>query len=1073
MRFAIILATCLALGLSAQAAESRYARLPLTFEPNVGQAPLSAQYVARGARYSVRLERTGPVLLSREGEQFALGFPGSKVQDRGQVGTPLAATTNYLLGNKPAGWHRKVANFASVRYAQLYPGIDIVYYGQDGSLEYDFEIAPQADPSAIRIRGGKARLNGNGDLTFEGSEFSQHRPVAYQMRDGQRRAVEVEYSVLANGDVALQLGEYDHARELIVDPTLGYASYFGGSGNDAITSIKVDATGALFATGFTTSTNFKTTAGALQTTYKGRGTTQAAFAFGDAFVAKFSPSGALVYSTYFGGTDDEMASAIAIDAAGNAYVAGATRSQDFPVSAGAFQSRFGGSAEDFFFSRGDVFVAKFSPDGSRIVYATYIGGSLNEGAWGIVVDGSGNVTVVGDTLSTNFPTTTDAISRNFRGSANSSIWPSGDGFIAKLNATGASLTYGTYIGGQSHDLARSVALDSQGNAYVCGYTFSSNFPTTAGAYQTAFRGVETSNYDLSADDGWVLKLSPQNTVVYSTYLGGSNRDSAFGIAVDATGNAYVTGRSRSIDFPVTAGAVRSTYGGSGANGNANDIVQGDAFVAKLNPAGSGLLYATYLGGAGDDIGAEIVTDAAGNIYVTGFTLSGNFPVSADALQKTFAGFGGQGFDIIGAPPPAGIANTGDAFVSKLSAQGALVYSSYFGGTQDDGGYALALDSAGNIYVGGNTLSPALALGAGAVQSAYGGTGTSPRGDGFLAKFDFGGRLAGAPAKVSFTSSSPTSGSVSAALAAPVVVEVLDAANLPLAGVTVTFSGTNATANPSAATTGADGRAATTVTLGSTLGAARVTASVAGLASIQLDLSVNPAGPVPTISAVVNGASFLPVLAPGSWLTVGGAKLNSVRADATSVPMPTTLGGVRVRVNGSLIPLLVVLENQINAQLPYSTPLGNATLTVEVNGVVSASFPFTVSATAPGIFLFGNNRAVAQNVALDGTLTVNTSDNPIAPGRSMIVYITGQGALDNPVADGDFAGSSPLSRPRAAYSITVGTKPVVIDFLGMTPGQISLVQANIRIPADLTAGDYPVVVTIGGQASNGPSITIKP
>lgn len=1057
-------------------AASQYTRFPLNFEPNVGQAPVSTQYLARGARYSVRLEKTKTLLTSSEDKVFAISFPGANAQEPGIVGAPLLATTNYLIGNNPKAWRRGIANFSSVRYRALFPGVDIVYYGQEGQLEYDFEVAPGADASKIRIRfsgGGRPSIDANGEIVFTGTELRQKKPVAYQESGGNRVEVTASYRIAQNGEVELALGEYDRAKKLTIDPTLAYSSFFGGSGNDAITSIRVDATGALYATGHTTSSNFRTSSGALQTSYKGRGSASGTLAFGDAFVAKFSPSGALVYSTYFGGNGEDLGTSIAIDAAGNAYVAGATSSTDFPVSATAVQRLFGGVSEDFFLSRGDAFVAKLSPDGKQIVYATYLGGSLNDGAWGIAVDSGGNAVVVGDTFSTNFPTTANAISRNFRGSANVAIWASGDGWVAKLNATGSTLTYGSYLGGQSSDLARSVALDAEGNAFICGYTFSSNFPVTVGAYQTQFRGVETSNYNNAADDGWVMKLSPQNTLVYSTYLGGSARDSAFGIAVDAAGNAYVTGRTMSSNFPVTSGAVRAAFGGSGANGNANDLVQGDGFLVKLNPAGSALLYSTFIGGSGDDIGSEVAVDAQGNIYVTGFTLSSNFSVSPDALQRTFGGFGGQGFPIEGAPAPAGIANTGDAYLLKLNAQGVMQYASYFGGSQDDAAYGLAVDSAGNVYIAGNTLSPTLTLGTGPVQAAYGGTGTSPRGDGFLAKFDFGGRFAAVPAKLSFVAGAPSSGIVGGALAAPVTVEVLDASNAPAEGVVVGFSATNATVNPASATTGSNGRATTQVTLGATTGTAKLTVTVAGLAPITFDITINPAGAVPTVAAVVNGASFVADLAPGSWITVGGTNLAPARADLTSLPMPTILGGVRVRVNGVAIPLLVVLGTQINGQLPFETPLGQGSLTVEVNGVQSASFPIVVKATAPGIFVFGDNRAVAQNVADDGALTVNTADNPVRPGKSMIVYLTGQGALDNPVATGTAAGGSPLSIPVASYSVTVGGKPAIIDFLGMTPGQVALVQANIRIPADLTPGDYAVVATIGGQIGNGPKITVQP
>lgn len=1054
-----------------------YTRMPMSFEPNVGQAPAGTHYVARGPRYSVRLENDGPVLLlapasKTPARRIAVSFPGARSSMKPEPVGELAGKVNYLLGNQRKNWHRNVPTYQRVQYKAVYPGIDVIYYGHQGRLEYDFQVAPHADPSRIRLHfegAGNARLDASGDLVFDraGDAFRQHQPVAYQERGGIRASVESRYRLLSGGDAALELGSYDASLPLVIDPTLSYATYLGGAGNEGITSIKVDATGALYVAGFTSSTSFKVVGG-VQSSYKGRIASDEFYGFGDAFVAKFGPTGSLVYSTYLGGKADDVAMALAIDGSGSAYVAGATRSTDFPVTPGTVQTKYAGSSPDPFFSAGDAFVVKLSADGSRIVYGTYLGGSMNDGALGIAVDENGNVAVVGVTLSTDFPTTSDAVSRAFRGAANISITPSGDAFLARLNATATTLLYSTYLGGRSHDFARAVALDPQGNAYICGSTYSSDFPVTEGVVQKTFRGVETSdNYDAAADDAWVMKIGSQGTLVYSTFLGGSYRDAALGIAVDGSGNAYVTGHTMSTNFPVTN---HSTYAGRGANGFAGDVVQGDAFVSKLNATGSALIYSTYLGGSGDEVGIDIAVDAAGNAYVAGFTLSKNFPVSGDALQKTFAGFGGQGFAIDG-PPPEGITNFGDAFITRLDPQGTPSYSSFFGGPGDDFAMAVAVDGGGNIYIAGNTVSSSLPLSSNPVQPAYGGGGNTlfPRGDAFLARFDFGGTLPAVPATISFLPPDATSGAAGSTL--PVTVQVADAQGVAISGLTVTFSGTNAAVNPATAATSDSGRASTTVTLGSIAGAAQVTASVAGLASINLNLTVTAAVAGPVVQSVVNGASFLHKVAPGSLITLFGTGLATDRADATSVPLPTALGGVKVRVGNILIPLLVVLSTQINAQLPFEITPGDASVTVELNGVVSAPFSFTVQAAAPGVFVFGDNRAVAQNVADDGKVTLNSADNPVLPDKLMIVYVTGQGALDHPIASGAAAVSDPLSRPTAKYSVTVGGQQAAIDFFGMTPGLVALLQANIHIPKDLKPGTYAVVVTVGGDSSNGPNITV--
>lgn len=1050
-------------------------QLPIGFELNVGQAKAGIQYVARAAGYSIQLSGTEALLSanSKTPHYLKMNFAG------GRPSIPYALDRqpgkyNYFLGNDPKSWKRDIPAYGKIRYADLYPGIDLEYYGSQQHLEYDLIVAPGSNPNRIRLRftgAGKPEIGAAGELLFGRSSqsFQQHQPVAYQLLHGLRQPVEAHYEILHDGLVALKLGSYDHNLPLTIDPTLSYSSFLGGSNNDGIVSVKVDPTGAMFVAGFTASANFKATSGAAQTTPGGRVANNQYFGFGDAFVAKLNPAGtALVYCTYLGGSADDVATSLAIDSAGNAYVAGSTQSANFPVSAGAYQTRFGGLTDDAFYSRGDAFVVKLSPAGDNILWSTFLGGSSNEIAWSIAVDAAGNPTIAGDTISTNFPVTPNAISRTFRGGANSATNPSGDAFVARLNATGTQLQYSSYIGGRSHDMARAVALDAQGNTYLAGGTYSSDFPTTPGAFQVKGGVVETSDYNAAADDGWIMKINPQGAIVYSTYLGGSARDTVFGLAVDPTGAAYVTGRTKSSDFPVSANASQKRYGGSGARGTAGDSWDGDAFIAKLNPAGNSLVYSTYAGGTADEAGTDIVVDSDGNAYVVGYALSAEFPVTPDALQKNFAGFGGQGLST-GGPPPEGDVNTGDAFLMKIDPTGKTLYSSFFGGASDDFGSAIAIDSARNIYIGGVTLSTNLPL-VQPLQSSYGGAARLfPRGDAFVAKFDFGGRLTAAPAKLIFADSPPLSGTAGVKLTAPLTVLVTDANSAPAPGIAVALSATNATLDAASVVTDAQGRAGVSVILG-TAGIATITATVAGLAPASISITVAASVAAPTISAVVNGASFQSPIAPGSWITLAGTNFAPSAVSASVVPLPTTVGGVRVRVNNIPIPLLYVVGGQINAQLPYEIPAGNSSVTVEFNGIFSAPFAFKVQNVAPGIFLYGANRAVAQNISDDGSVSLNTSGNPVIAGKLMLVYLTGQGKLDNPVPTGDVAGGSPLSRPTAAYSATVGGQAAAVDFLGMTPGNIALVQANIHIP-DLPVGDYPVVITIGGQASNAAIISL--
>ncbi len=364
----------------------------------------------------------------------------------------------------------------------------------------------------------------------------------------------------------------------------------------------MDSSGDAYVTGYTQSSNFPTTAGALQTTFGG--------GLVDAFVSKLNSSGsALLYSTYLGGSSDAVGQGIAVDSSGNAYVTGYTQSSNFPTTAGALQTTFGGLA--------DAFVSKLNSSGSALVYSTYLGGGSTDFGFGIAVDSSGGAYVTGYTQSSNFPATAGALQTTFGG-----VFGGGpiDAFVSKLNSSGSALVYSTYLGGSSGDSGQGIAVDSSGDAYVTGYTQSSNFPTTAGAFQTSFGGVP---------DAFVSKLnSSGSALVYSTYLGGSSFDSGQGIAVDSSGDAYVTGYTSSSNFPATAGALQTTFGGGA-----------DAFVSKLNSGGSALVYSTYLGGSSFDFGFGIAVDSSGNAYVTGYTCSSNFPTTAGALQTTF-GVGG-------------------------------------------------------------------------------------------------------------------------------------------------------------------------------------------------------------------------------------------------------------------------------------------------------------------------------------------------------------------------------------------------------------------------------------------------
>ena len=490
--------------------------------------------------------------------------------------------------------------------------------------------------------GGDPRIDADGSLVVRvgDHELREQAPLVYQERDGSKQSVEGRFRLLGAGVVGFALGDYDRARALVIDPVLSYSSLLGGSGTETATSVAVDASGAAYIAGYTDSSNFPAV-NAVQG-FNGGGN--------DVFVAKLSQSGnALVYCTYLGGSADDRASSIAVDAQGNAYIAGSTTSPNFPVRA-ALQSKLTGYR--------NAFIAKLNPAGNNLVYSTYLGGNASDSANGIAVNAAGEAYVVGDTNSYSFP------ANGFQNGTRGGL----DAFVAKLSADGSRLLYSTYLGGNGDDRGMAIALDGTGTAYVTGSTFSTDFPVLNAAQQNNAGGQDAFVTRLSADGRYLL---------FSTYLGGSGGTIAFpemgqAIAVDSAGNAYVTGFTSSTDFP-RLNAVQTGRRG-----------QSDAFVSKLTVLGA-LSYSTYLGGSSVEVGTGIAVDAAGDAYVSGYTYSTDLSVTA-AIQSSNAG-------------------EYDGFVAELNATGdTFLYLSYLGGNGSDAASSIALDPWGNLYVAGWTQS---------------------------------------------------------------------------------------------------------------------------------------------------------------------------------------------------------------------------------------------------------------------------------------------------------------------------------------------------------------------------------
>ena len=656
---------------------SQYGSLPMSFEANVGQTDSQVKFLSRGGGYTLFLDHRGEAVLrmGRSPETPSGGSPtvlrmnliGVNAESLEKGMEPLPGRVNYFFGDDPKKWRTNIATYARVGYEAIYPGVDLVYYGNQGQLEFDFIIAPGSDPTTIMLAFEGAEglaLDAQGHLVLHagGKSIRLLRPTIYQRGGNGRQEIAGSFVLKGAGKVGFEVAEYDASRPLIIDPVLSYSTYLGGTGSgfDQGLGVAVDSSGNAYVTGETESPDFPVSMGAPQPIRGGQR---------DAFVAKLNPAGtALVYSTYLGGAGNEIGNAISLDVAGNAYVTGETESANFPT-VNPLQVAFAG--------QGDAFVAKLNAAGNGLVYSTFLGGSGRETGQGIAADSAGNAYVTGETLSTDFPATIGAFQTSHGGGQL-------DAFVVKVNAEGSALLYSTYLGAGGNNRAHDIAVDSNGNAYVTGET-DSGFPTTAGAFQTTSAGGDI--------DAFVTKLNAAGSaLLYSTYLGGSSGDTGWGVAIDGASNAHVAGATQSTNFP-TARPYQAARAGTG-----------DAFVTKLNAAGSALLYSTYLGGTGSvDSGSGIAVDGLGNAYVTGGTTSANFP-TANPFQATCGSC------------------TLDAFVAMVdtSASGisSLVYSSFLGGSDWDSGRNIAADSAGNVYVTGVTRSTNFPTTSGAFQSAF-------------------------------------------------------------------------------------------------------------------------------------------------------------------------------------------------------------------------------------------------------------------------------------------------------------------------------------------------------------------
>ncbi len=667
----------IALPMAAQSPKAQFLRQPLVFEPNRGQADSATRFLSHGNGHTVLLKNAEAVLT------FASPAASVRMKLVGQNADAVMegldrqeSVTNYLLGDDPSAWHSSVPQFSKVKYGNVYPGIDLIYYGNERQLEYDFSLSPHANPSAIQIEfEGAERLSiaPEGDLVLEtrDGEVRHQRPVAYQVINGVREPVDARF-VLKGKRARFEIGAYDRNQPLVIDPKFVWATYLGGGGDDQGNDLAIDADGNVYVTGATQESTAPDPAGVLRS--------PAGKSF-QIFVMKINPAGGLVYSTYIGGTGDEEGHSIAVDPAGNIYVTGFTTSTDFPL-VNAFQSARGGAQ--------DAYVLKLNNDGNSIIYSTYLGGDQSDRGYGIAADASGNAIVAGNTLSTNFP-----VSNAFQSKIGGGL---GDGFVARFTA-GGMLASSTFLGGSGNDQIYDVARDDDGNIVVTGFTTSQNFPTQNALYAT-YRG--------GGDDIFITKFNASaSSLVFSTYFGGTGSDNGVRLTVDKDKNIYVTGYTTSLDFPLK-NPPQVVFGGIGDL----SVTTYDAFLLKLHPDGQDADFSTYIGGEDTEGGVGVAVDKNGFVYLAGYTNSLRF-YAINALGGFLRG-------------------ARDGFVMKISPDAQkVVYSSYLGGFGVEGATSIVVDDAGNAYLTGYTSSFDFPL---AVDTMFQGA-TAGGQDGFLVKIN--------------------------------------------------------------------------------------------------------------------------------------------------------------------------------------------------------------------------------------------------------------------------------------------------------------------------------------------------
>ena len=942
LRVVHLIFPALLFGIGAFAPENRpprtttHSQIPLAFERNQGQSTPDVRFIARGARATLYLNNHSAKLESSAHHSLTMRWinnnsaPVISGEDR------LEKQSNYFIGADPNQWTNNISNFEKVRYEKIYPGIDLLFYGNDRELEYDFLVAPHSNPHTIKFKFDEAEnifINQDGELVLKNSnaEMIQRKPIAYQMIQGEKISVAANYVLSKNNEISFAVGNYHQDFPLIIDPVISYASYVGEDLNSQPV-IATDAQGnAYIARTF----GVPATNGAVQ-----NGSMIS--------ITKINPNGtAVLYSAVIGGGDQDQAYGITVDSNGNCYVAGKTNSSLFPTTAGAFQTDFGLACG----TCSNAFVTKINPQGNTLIYSTYVKGEATQisekkltVARAVAVDATGNAFITGDTNVSDFPVTPNALQptmTTYRG------LPSQDAFVTKLNPSGSQIIYSTYLGGGDNtDKGMGIAVDAAGNAFIGGVTSNgivgvtrpqgTIFPTTATSYQTTdTRGLG----EFIPSYAFAAKVNPNGTaLLYSALIGTVNSSiPPFGFGIDNAGSTYLTGFTRSKTFPVTANAFRKNFGSNPDDG-------GEAFITKLNANGSALAYSTYLGGTGANTGdyaTNLAIDEAGNAIITGLTNSPDFPQTGTPAAITQAG----------------------GFVTKLNATGsAIIESTYLSQGVPE---KIALDRSGNVFLTG------------------------------FASEDF----------------HPTSNAFQTEIGAVYLIKL----SAP--------------------------RVATTVSAASYLGAK---IACEGIASVF------------------------------------GAELSATTQAANTIPLPTSLGGTSVKVKDSLgverdAPIFFISPTQINFQIPPGTASGMATIMIlsSVGGVSVSTIEIVV--VAPSLFSAdstGKGLAAAQvqrstSTAFESVVKFDLSRGQFA---ALPIDLSSQNEQAFLILYGT---GIRLRSSLNQVTAKIGSLTLPVDYAGSQNGYVGLDQVNVLLPRSLIgSGLIEVGLTVEGKVTNTVQIFVK-